>query len=190
MQLSFIKKLFLIITLVLITYFYAAWEKSKYTSYEDVTTSSLVLKDLPNLQIYTLESKKIFINLDTARNSGGVFIHLWGTWCAPCEREMPEFLSYADKVKNKGIKFYLIAVGDEIINVKKFLRKFPIIPENVTIAIDLDNNIMDLFGTLKVPETFLFNSSGKHVNKFVGPQEWSQPSYYSRLDGWLSPKNQ
>jgi hypothetical protein len=101
---------------------------------------------------------------------------------------MPAFLIFADKVKSKGIKFYLIAVGDEVANVKKFLKKFPVVPENVVIAIDLDNTIMDLFGTLKVPETFLFNSSGKHVNKFVGPQEWSQESYISRLDFLLNSK--
>jgi hypothetical protein len=102
---------------------------------------------------------------------------------------MPAFLSFAEKAKGKGVKFYLVAVGDDVNNVRKFLKKFPVIPENVVIALDLDNSIMDLFGTLKVPETFLFNSAGKHVNKFVGPQEWSQESYFSRLDFLLNSQN-
>ena len=189
MKFSFITKITLIVSVMLLAYGYAVWERQKYYSHNDDYTSSLVLKDLPTFSTYTLDSKKILISPDSLKDSSAVFIHLWGTWCAPCEREMPEFLAYAEKAKSKGIKFYLIAVGDEINSVNKFLKKFPVIPDNVTIAIDLDNTVMDLFGTLKVPETFLFNSKGKHSNKFIGPQEWSQDSYFSRLDFWLSAKN-
>ena len=189
MRLSFISKLAIIFLVLALTYLYAIWEKQKYYSHDDNYSATLVLKDLPSFNIYTLDAKKISVNPGSLNGARGVFVHLWGTWCGPCETEMPTFLAYAEKVKSKGIKFYLIAVGDEVNNVKKFLTKFPAIPENVTIAMDLDNSIMDLFGTLKVPETFLFNSTGKHINKFVGPQDWSQESYLSRLDFWLNGKN-
>ena len=190
MRFTFLPKIAIILSIIILTYLYAVWEKQKYYNRDDNYSASLVLKELPAFTAYTIDSQKISVNSASLAGVNGVFIHLWGTWCGPCETEMPAFLAYADKVKSKGVKFYLIAVGDEINNVKKFLKKFPTIPENVTIAMDLDNKIMDLFGTLKVPETFLFNSAGKHINKFVGPQEWSQESYLSRLDLWLSSKNQ
>ncbi len=190
MRLNFITKIAIILSIIVLTYLYAAWEKQKYYSHQTDYTASLVLKDLPSFTVYDLATNKIQINPAEISSSRGVFIHIWGTWCGPCESEMPVFLAYAEKVKSKGVKFYLIAVGDELNNVKKFLKKFPVLPENVTIAIDMDNKVMDLFGTLKVPETFLFNSQGKHLNKFVGPQEWSQDSYFTRLDYWLSSKNQ
>lgn len=189
MRLSFFSKIAIIILIMALTYLYAVWEKQKYYSHEQDYSASLVLKVLPSFDVNNLDGKKISVNSGSLNGAQGVFIHLWGTWCGPCETEMPAFLSFAEKVKSKGVKFYLIAVGDEVNNVKKFLKKFPTIPENVTIAMDTDNSIMDLFGTLKVPETFLFNSKGLHVNKFVGPQEWSQESYLSRLDFWLSAKN-
>jgi thiol-disulfide isomerase/thioredoxin len=189
MQKSTIYKISLIVLLIVATFLYAVWEKEKYSSHEDNSSASLVLKQLPSFNAYTLDNQKFSINAAGIGATKGVFVHLWGTWCGPCEQEMPQFLAYAENVKSKGIKFYLIAVGDEPNNVKKFLRKFPTIPENVTIALDLDNTVMDLFGTLKVPETFLFNSKGKHVNKFVGPQAWTQESYISRLDVWLNTKN-
>jgi thiol-disulfide isomerase/thioredoxin len=188
MSKSLILKFGFILAIIIATISYAIWEKQKYFSHEEDSSSLLVLKELPSFTVYSLDSQKITVNLNTLSNTSGMFVHLWGTWCGPCEHEMPAFLIFADKVKSKGIKFYLIAVGDEVANVKKFLKKFPVVPENVVIAIDLDNTIMDLFGTLKVPETFLFNSSGKHVNKFVGPQEWSQESYISRLDFLLNSK--
>lgn len=189
MRLSFLSKTAIILSVIILTYFYALWEKQKYYSHEDNYSASLVLKDLPSFTAYSLDNQKISVNSTSLVGTRGVFIHLWGTWCGPCEHEMPEFLAFAEKAKSKGVKFYLIAVGDEINNVKKFLKKFPNIPDNVTIAMDLDNSVMDLFGTLKVPETFLFNSEGKHINKFVGPQEWSQDSYLSRLDFWINSKN-
>lgn len=189
MQKSAIYKIAIILSLIGVTYLYAVWQKQQYSPSESSYSQALVLKELPSFTVYTLDNQKVPVNIGAIGAAKGVFIHLWGTWCGPCEQEMPLFLAYADKVKSKGIKFYLVAVGDEVNNVKKFLRKFPSIPENVIIALDNDNTVMDLFGTLKVPETFLFNSSGKHVNKFVGPQEWTQESYVSRLELWLSAKN-
>ena len=42
------------------------------------------------------------------------------------------------------------------------------------------------FGTVKVPETYLFAANGKNLNKFVGPQTWSLQSIQKRLDFYLS----
>ena len=66
------------------------------------------------------------------------------------------------------------------------MARFPKVTKNVTFAIDKENRVMDLLGTLKVPETFLFNSAGKHINKFIGPQDWMAESYVTRLSFWLN----
>ena len=189
MKLSFFSKILIIIAFVSLSYLYALYEKQKYFSSEDSSSIALVLKELPTISVYTLDAKKIIIAKNTIGKSSGVFVHVWGTWCAPCEKEMPEFLAYAEKLRAKGIIFYLVAVNDDMNNVKKFLKRFSKIPENVMVVVDQDNRIADLFGTLKVPETFLFNSNGKHVNKFIGPQEWTQASYLSGIDYWLTSKN-
>jgi cytochrome c biogenesis protein CcmG/thiol:disulfide interchange protein DsbE len=101
---------------------------------------------------------------------------------------MPEFLKYAESVKGKGVKFLLIAVNDEETKIKKFMGRYSI-PQNVAIVMDKENTVMDLFGTLKVPESFLFDNNGKHINKFIGPQEWLQDSFKTRLDFWLNMQN-
>ena len=80
----------------------------------------------------------------------------------------------------------LVAVNDEEVKIKKFLKRFPNIPKNVTFALDGQNKVMDLMGTLKVPETFLFSNEGKHINKFIGPQDWLSESYVTRLSFWLN----
>ena len=186
---SFSAKVLIIISLICAIFFYAQYQRNLYYSNDVSQENSFALKSLPVFAVNEIQSNKSINSNNFLMGSGGVFVHIWGTWCGPCEKEMPEILKFAESVKGKGIKFLFVAVNDDEVKVKKFLSHFPEIPSYVTIALDKENKVMDLFGTLKVPETFLFNSTGKHVNKFVGPQEWAQESYKSRIDYWLNPSN-
>lgn len=185
---SFFSKLIIIISVLLLTYLYAQYEKRKYYSYDESTSNELVLKKLPSFNATELESGKSIDSYEYLKSSNGLFVHIWGTWCGPCEKEMPDFLKYAELAKTKGVKFLLVAVNDDAIKVKKFLARYKL-PSNVLVVLDSENKVMDLFGTLKVPETFLFDSTGKHINKFIGPQEWGQESYQTRLDFWINSQN-
>jgi cytochrome c biogenesis protein CcmG/thiol:disulfide interchange protein DsbE len=185
MRLNFFQKLLLIFSLLLLTFLYARYERKKFYGSE-TDQLDLVLKTLPEFNVINVATQENIASKDFLVGSNGGFVHIWGTWCAPCEKEMPEFLSYASKLEARGLKFLLVAVNDEEPKIKKYLTRFPNIPKNVTFAIDKENRVMDLLGTLKVPETFLFNSSGKHLNKFIGPQDWMAPSYETRLNFWLN----
>ncbi len=183
----FFKTLFFILIIISITVLYAFYERKKYYRHSDDTTSSqLALKSLPSLNLIEINSGKNINTIDYLNGAKGLYVHIWGSWCAPCEKEMPEFLAYSKVLADKGIKVLLVAVNDEEIKVKKFMARFGSLPTNVLLVIDKENKVMDSFGTLKVPETFLFNSTAQHVNKFVGPQEWAQESYITRLDAWLT----
>ncbi|MFA6237061.1 MAG: TlpA disulfide reductase family protein [Bacteriovorax sp.] len=184
---SFFSRLVIIFATLALTYLYAQYEKKKYYSF-DTPENELVLKTLPDFNSVEVSTGNQINSYAYLKGSNGLFVHIWGTWCAPCEKEMPEFLKYAESLKEKDVKFLLIAVNDEDVKIKKFMARF-LIPGNVAVVRDSENKVMDLFGTLKVPETFLFNVNGKHVNKFVGPQEWLQESYKSRLDFWLNLGN-
>lgn len=186
MRFNLFTKFALIFAVLFLTYLYARYERNKIYQADSNNTESSVLKELPDISVVDISTMGVIAARDFNKNSEGTFVHIWGTWCAPCEKEMPDFLAYADKIKDTGIKFLLIAVNDEEMKIKKFLTRFPAIPKNVTFAFDKDNRVMDQLGTLKVPETFLFNKEGKHINKFIGPQDWLQESYVTRLNFWLN----
>jgi cytochrome c biogenesis protein CcmG/thiol:disulfide interchange protein DsbE len=185
MKINFFQKCLLIVALLGLTFLYASYERKVFYG-SSADNSAPVLKVLPEFNVTSVESNQVIKSTEFLTASTGVFLHIWGTWCAPCEKEMPEFLSYAAKVQNSGVKFLLVAVNDEEMKIKKFLTRFPNIPKNVTFAIDKENRVMDQLGTLKVPETFLFSSTGKHINKFIGPQDWLSESYVTRLSFWLN----
>ncbi len=186
MKFNFFHKILLIFTLLAGTYLYSLYERKQYYGSTTSNMSEPVLKTMPDFNVISIEDKSKIASNEFLKGSRGVFIHIWGTWCGPCEKEMPEFLSYARKVEGQGVKFLLVAVNDEETKINKFLKRFPDIPKNVTFAIDKENRVMDQLGTLKVPETFLFASNGKHINKFIGPQDWMSESYVTRLNFWLN----
>jgi thiol-disulfide isomerase/thioredoxin len=151
----------------------------------DSSNSTSVLKVLPDFIVYNLDGSE-FYSKNFSQNSNSYYVHIWGTWCGPCEAEFGDLLGYASKVKDKKALFYLIAVNDELVNVQKFLKKYGQLPENVKILIDRNNLALDKFGTFKVPETFLFDSKNNSKNKYIGPQDWSREIYLTQLQSVTS----
>jgi hypothetical protein len=79
-----------------------------------------------------------------------------------------------------------VAANDETIKVMKHLKTLKI-PEKSSIYWLLDNKNVhrDLFGTTRVPETYVFSSDKVTLRKFVGPQEWSKGMFFQTFDELL-----
>lgn len=178
----------LIIGLIMgFTALYSVVERRKIDTLQ-VSANTPILKEIPSftaLDVYSgeeLNKENIF---DSSRR--GLFVHFWGTWCAPCEAELPEFIEFAEKFEGQGVGFVLLAVNDERDKVERFLaQRIKHLPENVIVAIDADGESLPLFGTIKVPETYLFNSSdGRTLTKFIGPQDWTLRGFVDRTNKLL-----
>ena len=178
---------FFIFTVILVaTVSYGLYERGKYEGLKRVSTDP-ILKTMPDFQVSLLDQDAMLSGMDwLTRSPAGGFVHFWGTWCAPCEAEFPAFLKFAKKFEEQKVQFLLIAVNDQRKDVLKFLKRFPDISSNVKIVIDENGSVMPNFGTVKVPETYLFAANGKNLNKFIGPQEWQLNSYVTRSQALLS----
>ena len=149
------------------------------------TENNLILKEIPSFSISTLNGGVVTPESIFADGSKAVLVHFWGTWCGPCEAELPEFIEFIKRNSGKGMKVVLLAVQDDNIKITKFLKKYGQLPKNVIVAHDKEGKSMITFGTVKVPETYLFAANGKNLNKFIGPQTWSLQSIQKRLDFYL-----
>ena len=181
-------KISLITLLIGITFIYGLYERNKFIKMDEENLSSPVLKTMPDFNLVSFPDSQPVSSNDFRGKYRGLFLHIWGSWCGPCEEEMPQFLKYARKIENEGVYFLLVAVNDSPEKVDKFMKRYGQLPKNLSIALDVNNKFMETFGTFKVPETFLFDSQSKNVNKFVGPQDWLAPSYVTRLNTWLGEK--
>ena len=178
-----------ILSVIAITVVYTFWQKKSLESQlVSSSKSESVLTKLPSATFETLDRQPF--PLDDLYKDGSLkllVVHYWGTWCAPCEAELPELLKFIDTFKDKpGVKFLLVAVNDDLMKVKKHLKEQQI-PKDAPIIWLLDNNGVhkETFGTIRVPETYVFSSDKMTLKKYVGPQEWNKTMFFQTFDEFL-----
>jgi thiol-disulfide isomerase/thioredoxin len=95
-------------------------------------------------------------------------INFWATWCAPCRKEMPEFIALQEKYAAKNVQFIGIAI-DEPTAVSEYLKtiniNYPILMGGdaaMAMARQLGNRI----GAL--PYTVVVDAQGKIIHQQAG----------------------
>ncbi|MFI3191105.1 redoxin [Crenothrix sp. D3] len=95
-------------------------------------------------------------------------INFWATWCAPCRKEIPEFIALQEKYAAKNVQFIGIAVDDKtaVIDYLKTINiNYPILiggDAAMVQAQQLGNRI----GAL--PYTVIVNAQGQVIHQQAG----------------------
>lgn len=170
-----------ILLVLLVTVLYAVWQRSEIESalrHPDVP----ILKALPSASFQSLEKVVIDTKLLQEKGYKAIYVHFWGTWCAPCEAEFPSLIKFTKALENDNVVFLLVAENDEEMKVRKFLKeKAPELPSNVQVVLD-NGQLLPEFGTVKVPETYLFNGKGVALKKYVGSFDWEDSQRIQELN--------
>lgn len=95
----------------------------------------------------------------------GVFLNFWGTWCKPCEKEMPYINNQYKQYKELGVQVLSVNVGESDLAVEKFANRHQL---DFPIVIDKDSQVMNAYGINPLPITFLIDKEGKVVNSHTG----------------------
>ncbi|PMC39465.1 thiol-disulfide oxidoreductase [Bacillus sp. UMB0899] len=91
----------------------------------------------------------------------GVFLNFWGTWCEPCEREMPYMDNQYEYYKNQGVEVLAVNIAESNIAVQSFVDKHDL---TFPIPLDKDRQVLNAYGVGPLPTTFLINPEGKVVD--------------------------
>lgn len=94
-----------------------------------------------------------------------VFLNFWGTFCKPCEKEMPYIENQYHVFKDQGVQTIAVNVGESKFSVSNFVER-----HNLTFPIVIDNEgeVQTAFGVNPLPITFLIDEKGKIVNSHTG----------------------
>lgn len=139
-----------------------------YALYQNLNKDSKVIKvgdqainfKLENIKGEEMELKDLRGNV--------VLVNFWGTWCKPCEKEMPAIQAAYEKYNSKGFDVVAVNIQESNFLVEKFLTQ-----RNLTFPVLLDKSgvVKDKYGVYEIPSSFFIDRNGKVVKVFEGEME-------------------
>ena len=93
-----------------------------------------------------------------------VILDFWATWCPPCRKEIPDFITIQKEYADRGVQIVGVAL-DELPKVQAFAREngmtYPVLIGN-------DGVVAQYGGIEGIPTTFIIDRKGKIVERFEG----------------------
>jgi len=115
-----------------------------------------------------------------------VMVHFWATWCPPCVEEIPTLDRLYRSLMGKD--FMMLAVSEDEGGeggVASFIRQNRL---NLPVLLDTGSEVARLYGTYKLPETYIVDRQGVVRYKAIGPRDWTDPSSIQILQNFIEAR--
>ena len=139
---------------------------------------------VPEFSVRTLEG-------DSARIATGeplTLLHVWATWCGPCQQEFPEIETLQQEYGPRGLRIVAISVdeGDDD-PVRTFVKE-----KGATFGIGRDptGSVRRLYQGIGVPESYLISADGRLLVRQFGAIPKGAQAMRSAIEKALGPASQ
>ncbi len=135
----------------------------------------------PNFELEDVDGNRV--RFAEFRGKNPVFLSFWASWCPACRQEAPEYEKLHQLLGPKGLKLVSISIDKgpgALSNVRKFMEEFKL---SFSPLLDGKGDVLELYGVIAIPTTFLIDRKGKIVGKEIGPKKWTDPQFLNRLEG-------
>lgn len=114
-----------------------------------------------------------------------VMLNVWATWCTPCRWETPFLQSlheahFSDGLRLVGLSVDAAGAGDD---VRTFVEESGV---DYQILLDPTGSVMDRYGVLGLPASFIIDREGTIRFLRYGPIAENDPSFIESLESILS----
>jgi thiol-disulfide isomerase/thioredoxin len=97
-----------------------------------------------------------------------ILLDFWASWCIPCMRSLPKVAAFAERVGDKGVRFYAINLGEPAERASRAAKRrgfeFPI-------ALDEDRAVARALGVAAIPHILIIDRDGVIRAVYVGANE-------------------
>jgi cytochrome c biogenesis protein CcmG/thiol:disulfide interchange protein DsbE len=120
----------------------------------------------------------------TARDFGGklLILNFWATWCEPCIAEVPSLNQLQRALGPQGVVVVGVSQDEDPKAYQNFLSRFRV---SYLTARQPSKDIQLMYGTVKIPETYLIDRNGKVVEKVVSDADWASPRMIEHVQSLL-----
>jgi peroxiredoxin len=105
-----------------------------------------------------------------------VVLNFWATWCIPCIEEVPSLVELQRRMPQ--VTVIAISADEDAAAYRQFLTDNHV---NFVTVRDPSSRIPKLYGTIKIPETYVIDRQGVLRRKFVSAQNWTTPEIMDYL---------
>lgn len=130
-----------------------------YTIYNSVTAENIeVLKVGDKAPDFTLQDMEGTPHKLSDYEGEGVFLNFWGTWCAPCVKEMPAMDRQYKEFEEQGVQVLAVNIAQSDFEVQSFVDRFGL---SFPVVIDKSRSVMNAYNIRPLPTTILVNPQGE-----------------------------
>jgi cytochrome c biogenesis protein CcmG/thiol:disulfide interchange protein DsbE len=101
-----------------------------------------------------------------------VVLNFWATYCPPCVEEVPSLVQMQQRLKAKGVTVLAVSIDADEDSYRRFLKEYNV---NLLSVRDPEQKSNSLYGTSKIPETYVIDRNGVVRRKFIGAVNWNEP---------------
>ncbi|QQR80810.1 MAG: TlpA family protein disulfide reductase [Deltaproteobacteria bacterium] len=110
-------------------------------------------------------------------------VNFWATWCPSCVQEIPSLEALNQVMKDKPFEILAVSVDEEgWPAIDSFVKKFPM---TFPILLDVQGMVSSQYGTYQLPESYLIDSKGKIIQKYIGSMNWMDPKILGEIQNAL-----
>jgi len=115
-----------------------------------------------------------------------IFLNFWGSFCAPCRKEMPSMEKLVRQYESQGMAMVAISFDPEKKDMVDFMASFlPNDNSAMTVLWDPTSQTGKEYGTELIPETYIIDRDGRIVARFVNSYDWTRPEVKQLIEALL-----
>ncbi len=136
----------------------------------DVADHTAKTDALPSFNMRNANGSAVNLNSFQGKK---VMVNIWASWCPPCKREMPSIEKLYKSVDTSKVAFVLLSLDDSFDEALRYVSSRKL---NLPVYYPAENLPL-LFNVQSIPNTFIFDESGKLVKHVEGADDFNTASY-------------